>query len=364
MAKLFFANLGALVVVAAVVLLSVRSVAVAAVVHHMGMMTGPMAEPMVRDLQAAISGGLDDAILVGIGAALLVAILTSLLASSLVTRPVRRAAQAAEKIAAGDYGHRVAYTGHDEIGEFAHSFNDMAAKLEDTETVRRQLLATVSHELRTPLTSIQGYMAGLIDGVFPAEPETYSLVQREAARLTRLVGDIELLSRLEAGVEPMQPASLPTGPAVTSVVEGLRPLFEDKGVRLELDLVPELPPVWADRDRLSQILVNLLVNALKYTEPEGRVRTGVARAGELLRFSVDDTGVGIPPQDLPHIFDRFYRVDKSRSSVSGGSGIGLAVVKTLVERMGGQVEATSTPGVGTTVSFTLRIASQPPVPAP
>ena len=218
MGKLFFANLAALVVVAAAVLISVRGVAIGAVVHHMGMMTGPMAEPMVRDLQAAISDGLDDAVLVGIGAALLVAIVTSLLVSTLITRPIRRAARAAEKIAGGDYGHRVAYAGHDEIGEFTHSFNDMAAKLEETEAVRRQLLATVSHELRTPLTSIQGYMAGLIDGVFPAEPETYSLVQREAARLARLVDDIERLSRLEAGVERVEPVSLSTRVVVTSAI--------------------------------------------------------------------------------------------------------------------------------------------------
>jgi two-component system sensor histidine kinase BaeS len=359
--KVFFANLAALAVVAAVVLVSVRSVAIRAVEQHMGMMTGSMAEPMVKDLQAAIARGLDDAMLVGVGAALLVAVATSLLISTLITRPIRRAALAAESIAAGEYGHRVEYAGRDEIAEFTNSFNEMAAKLEETEALRRQLLATVSHELRTPLTSIQGYMEGLIDGVVPEEPETYRLVQREAARLTRLVEDIERLSRLEAGVELVQPVSLPTGSVVTSAVEGLRPLFEDKGVRLEVDLPADMPPVWADRDKLSQILVNLLVNSLKYTESGGLVMVSVKLNGGLLGFSVKDTGIGIPPQDLPHVFERFYRVDKSRSSGSGGTGIGLAVVKTLVERMEGQVQAASTLGSGTEVSFTLKVATSPPL---
>jgi two-component system, OmpR family, sensor histidine kinase BaeS len=360
LAKVFFANLAAVAVVAAVVLVSVRNVAIRAVAQHMGMMTGSMAEPMVKDLQRAIAGGLDDAMLVGIGAALLIAVATSLVISTLITRPIRKAALAAEGIAAGDYGHRVEYAGRDEIAEFANSFNEMAAKLEETEALRRQLLATVSHELRTPLTSIQGYMEGLIDGVVPEEPETYRLVQREAARLTRLVEDIERLSRLEAGVEVVRPVSLPAGKVVTSTAEGLRPLFEDKGVRLELDLPTDLPPVWADRDKLSQILVNLLVNSLKYTEPGGLVTIAVKPSGELLRFSVKDSGIGIPPQDLPHVFERFYRVDRSRSSGSGGTGIGLAVVKTLVERMDGRVYAASTLGAGTEVWFTMKAAPLPP----
>jgi two-component system sensor histidine kinase BaeS len=360
LAKLFFSNLAALAVVVVAVLVSVRSAALSASYEHMGTMTGGMADQMVRDLQAAISQGLDDAILVGTGAALLVAVVTSLLVSTVLTRPIGRAAHAAELIAQGDYSHRVEYKGRDEVGEFARSFNDMAAKLERTETVRRELLATVSHELRTPLTSIQGYMEGLIDGVVPQEPETYHLVRREAERLTRLVGDIERLSRLEAGAEPVEPESLATAPVVTEAVEGLRPLFDQKGVVLDLQLPEPLPSVWADEDKLSQVLVNLLVNALKYTEPGGRVRVGADVAGDLLLFSVEDDGIGIPPEALPHVFERFYRVDKSRSAASGGAGIGLAVVKTLVERMGGHVQATSTPGVGTRVAFTLKTSPTPP----
>ena len=359
--KLFFSNLAALAVVVVAVLVSVRSVAARAAYEHMGTMTGGMADQMVRNLQSAISQGLDDAILVGTGAALLVAVVTSLLMSTLLTRPIGRAAHAAELIAQGDYGHRVEYRGHDEVGELADAFNHMAAKLENTEIVRRELLATVSHELRTPLTSIQGYMEGLIDGVVPQEPETYHLVRREAERLTRLVGDIERLSRLEAGAERVEPTSLVTAPVVTAAVEGLRPLFDQKDVVLELHLPERLPSVWADEDKLSQILVNLLVNALKYTEPGGLVSVGAETDGDLLLFSVEDNGIGIPPEDLPHVFERFYRVDKSRSSASGGIGIGLAVVKTLVERMGGRVRATSTPGLGTRMTFTLKTA--PTLPA-
>jgi signal transduction histidine kinase len=203
-------------------------------------------------------------------------------------------------------------------------------------------------------------MEGLIDGVIPEDPETYQLVHREASRLSRLVTDLERLSRVEAGVESVE--SLPLDPAVSvrEAVERLRPQFEGKGLGLETEIGHELPMVLGDEDKLMQILVNLLGNSFQYTPTGGRVVVRVRAEKVAVRFEIADTGIGIPPEDLPHIFERFYRVDKSRSAAGGGAGIGLAIAKGLVERMGGAIRAESGPGNGTKISFLLRRADGKP----
>jgi signal transduction histidine kinase len=360
--KLFMSHLLATAVAVGVVVLAVRGIAIRATRSHMeemadvvGGMTG-----MMTDLEAAVAEGVTEAVAGGLLAAVVVAVLASYLVSGWLTRTVERMAHAARRIAAGEYHQRVEYRGRDEIAQFAHSFNYMAARLEETESVRRELLATITHELRTPLTNIQGYMEGLIDGVVPEEPAIYQLVHREAGRLARLVTEIERLSRIEAGVDQVDLGPIdPTG-LVNEVIERLRPQFEEKGVQLNAHTDGGLPPVLADEDRLVQVLVNLLANALKYTRPEGRVIVRARGLGEQVRFEVSDTGIGIPPEDLPHIFERFYRVDKSRSTAGGGLGLGLAVSRSLIERMGGSVGAESRPGQGTTVWFVLPAAGRPP----
>jgi signal transduction histidine kinase len=280
-----------------------------------------------------------------------------------LTDTVRTMARAAHQVAAGQYHQRVSYRGQDEMGELARSFNHMAARLEETEAVRRDLLATITHELRTPLTSIQGYMEGLIDGVVPEDPAIYQLVHREAGRLARLVTDIERLSRIEAGVEPLEIVPLDPSSLARESVERLRPYFEDRGVMLGTECDPLLPAVLADEDKIIQVVTNLLGNSFKFTPPGGRVNVKVQRQGGLVRFEVSDTGSGIPPEDLPHIFERFYRVDKSRSASGGGLGIGLAVARSLIEQMGGTVGARSQPGRGTSVWFLLPAAGHEPVAA-
>ncbi|MBN1629169.1 MAG: HAMP domain-containing histidine kinase, partial [Thermoleophilia bacterium] len=256
-------------------------------------------------------------------------------------------------IAAGDFGQRVSHKGRDEIGRFSIAFNNMAGQLEQTEKVRQELLGTISHEIRTPLATIEGYMQGLVDGVIPEEPETYELVRREAARLSRLVTDIERLSRLEAGAEPIEPRQIDAAEAVEAVTAPLRPQFANAGLSLEVDCADPCPNVWADPDKFSQILGNLLSNSLRYTPRGGEVKVAVKSEDAMVVFAVEDTGTGIPPADLPHIFERFYRVDKSRSSAGGGSGIGLAVAKALTEQMGGSISAESLPGTYTRITFRL-----------
>jgi histidine kinase len=229
----------------------------------------------------------------------------------------------------------------------------MAQQLQKTEELRQELLGTISHEIRTPLANIEGYMQGLMDGIVPAEPETYELVRREAARLGRLVTDVERLSRIEGGAEAITPQRLAAAQAVEAVVAPRRPQFAHAGLSLVVDCPEPCPTIWADPDKFAQILGNLLSNSLRYTSPGGTVTVDVRAQGTMVAFVVEDNGAGIPPADLPHIFERFYRVDKSRSSSGGGSGIGLAVAKALTEQMGGSIKAESLPGSFTRLAFLL-----------
>jgi signal transduction histidine kinase len=196
-------------------------------------------------------------------------------------------------------------------------------------------------------------MQGLMDGVIPAEPATYELVRREAARLGRLVTDVERLSRIEAGVEANNPDALSPIEAVESVIAPLRPQFAHSQIELTAECREPCPKVWADPDKFAQILGNLLSNALRFTPAGGSVRVGVEPRDTMVAFVVEDNGIGIPASDLPHVFERFYRVDKSRSGAGGGSGIGLAIARQLTQQMGGSIQAESVPGSYTRFSFLL-----------
>jgi signal transduction histidine kinase len=367
--KLLVSHLVVLWVGLLVASLAFRGVAVRAVSSRMGGMMGSMMPGVVRDLQGAVSAGVQQAILVSVGVAGVVAVAVSLAVALWITRPLRHLADAARRIADGQYGRRVAYQAADEIGEFTGAFNDMAERLEATERLRSELLATIAHELKTPLTNIEGYMEALLDGVVAPEPETYEMVRKEAGRLSRLVGDIQRLSRLEAGAERLDPQTVDAAAAVRAAAEGVRPQFEQQHLALTVDIpeshIPERPALaWVDPDKLQQVLLNLLSNAQRYTPEGGSVSVRLEESPSELRFVVSDTGIGIPPSDLAHIFERFYRVDKSRSSAGGGAGIGLAVVKSLIEQSGGAVGAESTVGKGTTVWFTLPVGPRPPVSPP
>jgi histidine kinase len=223
--------------------------------------------------------------------------------------------------------------------------------------MRRQLLGDVSHELRTPLTAIGGYMEGLIDGVLPATPETYEQVRHEALRLGRLVDDLQELSRVESGSFQLDLRPLALSAPLATAAKRLSRLFDEKGVGLSLNLPADLQPVLADEDRLTQVLTNLLGNALAYTPAGGEVSVSAQRVGGEVRVSVKDSGVGIPPEHLTHIFDRFYRVDKSRSrGAGGGSGIGLTIARRLVEAHGGRIWAESEgENKGSVFIFTLPV---------
>jgi signal transduction histidine kinase len=325
--------------------------------HMLGMqqmMGRQMGRQMGLDLFSNFRAAVTEALLVSSVTALVTAILVSLFVSRRVVTPIRQMMQASRHVAAGHYRERVPVASQDELGQLAASFNQMAANLEQTEAMRRDLIANVAHELRTPLSSIKGYMEGLIDGVIPAQAETYQQVYREADRLQRLVSDLQELSRVEAGAFELQRQPVVLPDLIHQIAARLHPQFEEKGVGLKLDLPATLPAVLADEDRLSQILVNLIGNALQYTPAEGVVTIAARTEAGRLVVTIADTGLGIPAEHLSHLFTRFYRVDKSRSRAGGGSGIGLTIAKHLVEAHGGRIWAESD-GLdqGSTFAFSL-----------
>lgn len=312
-------------------------------------------------LESAFRAGMQQALLLSALAAVLAAVATSFLVSGRITHPLERMARATRRIASGGYQERVTVAaGHegDEIGRLAASFNDMACSLEETEQRRLALIGDVAHELRTPITTLEGYLEGLLDGVVDPAPELWAKLHGEAGRLRRLVADLQELSRAEAHQIPLRIQAVRPGTIVRATVDRLAHEFETKGIDLRTDLPVGIPDVRADQDRAVQVLTNLLTNALRYTSAPGQVVLSIRPADDAVQFSVRDTGIGIAPAQLDHVFERFYRVDKSRSRALGGAGIGLTISKALVEAMGGTIGAESEgPGSGSTFSFTLPLAS-------
>jgi two-component system sensor histidine kinase BaeS len=332
----------------------------AAMAAAMGSTTLELKTNLFTNFRAAV----EEATTLAALAALLAAVIASLFISRQIVTPVREMMVASERIAEGQYRERVDVPGDaswdelDELGRLAVSFNQMATQLEQTEATRREIIGNVAHELRTPLANIKGWMEGLIDGVLPAETSTFQQIYREADRLQRLVHDLQELSQVEAGAFELDRRVMPVSTLVEATVARLGHQFEDKGVALESDVPADLPPVRADEDRIGQVLLNLVGNALQYTPTGGQVRITACRRGREIQISVVDTGIGIPAEHLPFLFTRFYRVDKSRSRVGGGSGIGLTIAKHLVEAHGGHIWAESPgPGQGSTFTFSLPIAT-------
>jgi len=357
--KLFTSYL-LIVAVGSVVLWSTaQMVAPTAFARHLSTMMQAMGQPpgMMADLYAGFLRAMNTALAFAAGAAFLTAVLVSLFVTRRIVAPIQAMRRASARIADGRYGERVPATSEDELGQLAVQFNRMAEILERTEQMRRDLIADVAHELRTPLAGITGYVEAMLDGVMAAQPETMRRLHREATRLQRLVDDLQELSRVEAGQVPLHPRRVNVRELVEAGASRLRPQFDEKGVALQIDAASGLPAILADSDRVAQVLTNLLGNALQYTPPGGRVEVHLRPLDGAVVIAVRDTGIGIPPEHLPHVFDRFYRVDRSRARASGGSGIGLTIVRHLVEAHGGTVRAESAgPGRGSTFTVTLPAA--------
>jgi two-component system sensor histidine kinase BaeS len=285
--------------------------------------------------------GFNDALIIAGTVALMVALILSFYLSRGVTGPVQAMSLASERIAAGHYEERVHVTGQDELSRLATRFNEMAGRLDEVESMRRRLLADISHELRTPLTSIQGSLEGLMDGVLPASTETYQQIHSEAQRLNRLVNDLQELSRVEARAFQLERGSVDVAGLITTVLKRLSPMAASRRVQLTVASLQELPSLYADEDRLLQVLSNITSNAINYTPAGGNITLSARRVANDVEIEVTDKGAGIAPEHLPRIFDRFYRIDKSRSRQAGGSGIGLTIARALVEAHGGRIWAQS-----------------------
>jgi histidine kinase len=315
-------------------------------------------QPAVEaDLEAHLQRAMHRQLVIGTLAGIVAAIVASLFVTQRILHPIQAMTSASQRIAAGDYHGRIGQPSHDELGVLATSFNQMADALEQTERRRMELVGDVAHELRTPLSSIQSSLEGIVDGVLPCEPESFLGLHREARRMQRLVQDLEDLSRAEAGQVHLDLHPAAMGEVIDAVARRLRPQFEDKGVVLSLEIATGLPSIWADSHRMTQVVLNLLGNALQYSLPGGAVTVRAWTAHAELLVSIQDTGIGISAEHLPHVFERFYRVDKSRSRAAGGSGIGLTIAKHLIEAHGGRISASSPgPGEGSTFTFALPLA--------
>jgi signal transduction histidine kinase len=367
--KLFFSYLTVLLVGGIVQVTAAELVMPTAFQNHLALMArlmNALAQGQAQGIEADLFTGFRSAFTEALGLAAIAAFATGLLASFFVSHqvgsPVRAMMSASQRIAEGDYHERVKLPEIpveqlDELNQLALSFNQMATRLEQTETMRRQLIGDVAHELRTPLAAIKGSLEGLVDGVLPATPETFNQIQNEAERLQRLVNDLQELSRVEAGAYELHLHAVAPGGLTRVVMERLSRQYEEKGVALEMRVPENLPAVLVDEDRIGQVLLNLVGNALQYTQAGGKVVIQAHAEGNQVLFSVQDNGRGISAEHLPLIFTRFYRVDKSRSRAGGGSGIGLTIAKYLVEAHGGRIWAESEgEGKGSTFNFGLPVA--------
>lgn len=367
-AKLFLSYLAIIVIGVTVLIIASQFILPTSFNRHMsGMMNGGMGMGMgnqgfgnsdsMSQLYIDFRASFNEALTYAAIAAMIVAIALSLFFSREVIVPVRAMSLATQRIADGRYDERVRVNGTDELSQLALYFNQMAEKLNQTESMRRRLIGDVSHELRTPLTAIKGSMEGLMDGVLPATDETYQQIHAEADRLNRLVDDLQELSRVEARAYQLDVKSLDVSSLAWTVTKRLMPHSESKRISLDLELDPDLPRVLADEDRAVQVLTNLTGNALQYTPQGGRITISAKQIGSEVQIAIRDTGIGISPEHLSHIFDRFYRVDKSRSRQSGGgSGIGLTIARAIVEAHGGRIWAESTGNEkGSVFTFTLPI---------
>ena len=297
------------------------------------------------------------ALLVSISLALLAAVLAALAVSWYFSRRVQRSidsvAEAASQIATGHYGARVSDPGlGGEFTTLALSYNRLAEKLETTEATRRTMLGDLAHEMRTPLATIDAHLEAVEDGIRPLDEETLAVVRGSTGRLRRLAEDMAALSRAEEGLH-LTPALIDATTLAATAVETARDRFVAAGVRLDTDLT-DAGRVRVDADRMGQVLGNLLDNALRHTPAGGTVTLACRRIEDWVEYRVADTGDGVPAEHLPHLFDRFYRADTSRDRRRGGSGIGLAIAKALVEAHGGGISVTSA-GVGRGTMFTVRL---------
>ena len=308
-------------------------------------------EPAAPQLESSLPSINRFLIWSGIPLAIVALVLTYFLSRRILS-PVESLSKAAAALAQGDFSRRVNVRSKDEVGELSRTFNAMAEEMAKTEEIRRSLVADVAHELRTPLSNIRGYVEAIRDGLAKADDTTLDSMHEEATLLTRLIEDLQELTLAESGQMALHAQACDLADMVRKATTALQPQIDAKGISITTDIMGH-GTVQADPERIGQVLRNLLVNATNYTAQGGSIRVTVDQREDEAEVSVTDTGTGIPENELPYVFERFYRVDKSRSRATGGVGLGLTIVKRLVEAHGGKIRVESREGVGSTFSFTL-----------
>ena len=326
----------------------------AAMGHATGDGMGGMSDMMGELVRTAFQDAVRTALVVALVAAVVTALVVSVALSARLAGPIARLAVASRRIAHGRYAERVPVGAPDEIGELAESFNRMADSLESTERRRLQLVGDVAHELRTPLATLDGYLEGLEDGVIQPSAPTWKLLRGETSRLSHLVSDLQELWRAEARQLPLSLTTVDATELLRAGRERFAAQAREGGVELRLDVPPGSLALRADRERLGQVLDNLVSNAIRFS-PDGAVVTLDARVdGDEIVLAVADRGPGLTAEQRERVFERFYRVDPSRSRALGGSGIGLAIARALTDAMGGRIWAESAgPGLGSTFRVAL-----------
>lgn len=293
-----------------------------------------------------------------LSAGIFTAFILGLLISRSLTKPIGNISQAAHDFAEGNYNSRTTATGNDEIGNLGRTFNTMADSLAQIEQNRRNFLANVSHELRTPVTSIQALSETILDGLAP-EPQQQqrylTTIVQESKRLSRLISDLLDLSQLEADELSIISERLNLKTWLRAEIDKIQPLLSQKQLLLHTDIPDNLPTVWGDTDRVSQVFINLITNAIRHSPEQSTINVNLYTIKQHVAIKITDQGPGIALIDLPYIWDRFYRGDQSRARNHGGTGLGLAITKKLVHAMNGDIMVHSIPGKGATFTFTLPI---------
>ena len=310
----------------------------------------------VQDLNRELFSIIIEAIVVGFA----IAIALGIILSNTLLQPIRSMTKAAEKMSEGDFSSMIAVESEDELGVLANTFNNMASQLEETleeikksEILRREFVANVSHELRTPITSVRSYAETLVDSdnmTSQMREDFLRVIMTESDRMAKIVRDLLELSRFDAGSMTFDFKELSLEQSVRDIYNAIALEAKKHNQTVNLELEWGLPQITGDKDRIEQVILNIMSNAVKYTPDGGTIDVFSGRKGKYLWIKVQDSGIGIPEEDLPRVFDRFYRVDKARSRDYGGTGLGLSIANEIVMRHNGKIEIESSPGEGTTVT--------------
>ncbi|MGI6251181.1 MAG: ATP-binding protein [Anaerolineaceae bacterium] len=293
------------------------------------------------------------ALFIALAGAVVVAALVGILFARGLTQPLKQLTRAARNLASGKDQAQVVVHSEDELGELGRAFNQMSRQIQESDQLRKQMTADIAHDLRTPLTVIGGYVESMQDGDLEVSPERLSLISTEIEHLKQMVGELRLLSQADAGELKLYPAYLDPNEIIAQSVAIFQVEAAKKEITLETNPDERAGMILADESRMQQVMENLIGNALRYTPKGGKIKLGVQNLPDQIRLSVADTGEGIAPEELPYIFERFRRADRSRHSDDTQSGLGLAIVKAIVALHSGKVSALSQAGKGTTIQVDL-----------